>query len=181
MKRIREVTQTLKVRIAQSAFLQKLHTVPHTLFGQSDTNRMQKTMRTSGAGFTIIELLVVVAVIGILSAIIITSFTEVRQKSRDTERLSDVREIEKALNLYYNSHGQFPISVSELVITSNDALSLALENDGVISNAPIDPLHSTYTYRYQTNALGTTFILSFCLEGNYIDNFSQGCSNTITP
>ena len=132
-------------------------------------------------GFTLIELLVVIAIIAILSSLILTSFGEIRLKSRDAKRLSDLREIEKALALYYDNNGSFPIAVSTVTITSEDAVSSALEGDVVISNVPTDPLHDTYTYTYQSDPAGIVFTLSFCLEGDSIPNFSQGCGNTITP
>lgn len=132
-------------------------------------------------GFTLIELLVVVAIIAVLISLILVSLNEVRLKSRDAKRLSDMREIEKALNLYQDNQGNFPIATTAVTITSDDAVSLALEGDLVISNVPIDPLHSSLTYTYQSDTSGTTFTLSFCLEGDSIPNFSQGCGNTITP
>jgi len=138
-------------------------------------------MKRRRHGFTILELLVVVAIIAVLASIILVSFTEVRLKSRDTKRISDMREIEKALVLYQDNIGIFPISINETVITSDDLLSQALEGEFVIADTPIDPLHDAYTYRYRTNAEGTTFTLIFCLEGDSIENFSPGCSNTITP
>ncbi len=59
-------------------------------------------------GFTLIELLVVVAIIGILSSIIVSSLNTTRAKARDTQRLSDLKQIQNALELYYNDHGYYP-------------------------------------------------------------------------
>lgn len=133
-------------------------------------------------GFTIIELLVVVAIIAVLSAVILVSFSDARLKSRDAKRLSDMREIKKALALYNDNAGTFPVAASQIVLTSDDPVSQTLEGASVISNVPTDPLeNATFTYRYQSNPSGTAYTLTFCLEGNNIDNFSQGCSNTITP
>ena len=132
-------------------------------------------------GFTLIELLVVVAIIAVLASVILVSFSDVRLKSRDAKRLSDMREIEKALALYHDNNRAFPIAVSTITITSDDVLSTALEGDAAIANVPVDPLHDTYTYTYRSDISGSTFTLSFCLEGTGIANFSQGCGNIITP
>lgn len=59
-------------------------------------------------GFTIVELLIVIVVIGILAAITIVAFSGVQQRGRDARRLSDVVAIKKALELYKVDTGTFP-------------------------------------------------------------------------
>ncbi len=58
------------------------------------------TSRTRG--FTLIELLVVIAIIGILSSVVLASLSSARQKARDAQRLSDMREMSKVIAL---THG----------------------------------------------------------------------------
>jgi general secretion pathway protein G len=53
-------------------------------------------------GFTLVELLVVIAIIGILSTIAFISLNRARAKARDSKRVSDVRQVMSALELYYN-------------------------------------------------------------------------------
>lgn len=64
-------------------------------------------------GFTIVELLIVIVVIGILAAITIVSFNGVQSKARDAQRASDVNTIAKALQLYYIDNGRYPGSPTE--------------------------------------------------------------------
>jgi prepilin-type N-terminal cleavage/methylation domain-containing protein len=66
---------------------------------------MKKLMQK---GFTLIELLVVIAIIGILSAVVLVSLNSARAKSRDARRLSDLRQIMTALEIYYNDNGAYP-------------------------------------------------------------------------
>lgn len=64
------------------------------------------------AGFTLIELLVVIAIIGVLSGIVLQSLKGARQRSQNATRLSDIDQINKALELYFtkqnNGVGTFP-------------------------------------------------------------------------
>ena len=59
-------------------------------------------------GFTLIELLVVIAIIGMLSSVVLASLNSAREKARDAKRIADLREIEKALELYFDDNGEYP-------------------------------------------------------------------------
>lgn len=61
-------------------------------------------------GFTLIELLVVVAIIAILAAVVISSLSTARTRARDTSRLQELKQIQVALELYYNMNGHYPYS-----------------------------------------------------------------------
>lgn len=65
--------------------------------------------------FTILELLVVIAIIGLISAIVIAILTQARADSRDSKRLADIKEIQKALELYYDDASSYPASLDQLV------------------------------------------------------------------
>lgn len=59
-------------------------------------------------GFTLIELLVVISIIGVLSTIVLSSLNSARVKARDAKRVSDIRQLQSALELYYSNNGQYP-------------------------------------------------------------------------
>src|SRR3989344_1101146 len=65
-------------------------------------------MRKLEKGFTLIELLVVIAIIGILSSVVLASLNTARQKARDAKRVTDIKQIQLALELYFDSNGKFP-------------------------------------------------------------------------
>ena len=66
-------------------------------------------VETSKKGFTIVELLVAIVVIGILVAITIVSYGAIQQRARDSERSSDVTQIKIALDKYYAEKSTYPI------------------------------------------------------------------------
>lgn len=59
-------------------------------------------------GFTLIELLVVIAIIGILSSVVLASLNVSRTRSRDAKRIADLRQIQLALEQYYDVNGVYP-------------------------------------------------------------------------
>jgi len=62
-------------------------------------------------GFTIIELLTVIAIIGILASIVMASLSSSRSKGRDARGITDVKNIELALRLYYPDNGMYPLNI----------------------------------------------------------------------
>ncbi len=108
--------------------------------------------RTSGStGFTLVELLVVVAIIGILSSIVLASLNGARQKGRDAKRIADVKQMQLALELYYDANSSYP--------SATDFNNGILVTDGYIAVMPVDPLNTapnTYSYYSGLNADGVT-------------------------
>ena len=91
-------------------------------------------------GFTLIELLVVMAIIGILSAVVLTSLNGARQKGRDARRISDVKQLQLSLELYYDSTGAYPATIGT-------QSSSVLVTNGYIASLPIDPSNNAvYSY-----------------------------------
>lgn len=88
-------------------------------------------------GFTIVELLVVIVVIGILATITIVAYSNIQLRARDTVRSSDIGSIQKAIGLYYVDNGFYPLIGSPNSGNDIQALATAL---GVYSPAiPDDP------------------------------------------
>lgn len=63
---------------------------------------------SNGAGFTLMELLVVIVILGILVTVGLTSYKSVQAKSRDNKRKNDLRQITSALEAYYNDYNTYP-------------------------------------------------------------------------
>lgn len=106
-------------------------------------------LRRSGAGFTLIELLVVIIIIGVLSAILFANFVGVRQRARDAQRKSDLRQIQAALELYKADIGNYPASVADRLPSSAGCpTSGSLESGGVtyMQKIPCNPKSIGGTY-----------------------------------
>lgn len=58
--------------------------------------------------FTLIELMVVLSIISLISSIVFASLSQVRMQGRDTRRLSEIKQISIALELYYADKGKYP-------------------------------------------------------------------------
>ena len=88
---------------------------------------MPKT-RLNQRGFTLIELLVVVLVISALSGIVISLINSggFRQKAEDTQRVSDLKQIQTALELYFSDNRLYPITSGWVEVTGVDAVSTTL-------------------------------------------------------
>jgi prepilin-type N-terminal cleavage/methylation domain-containing protein len=69
---------------------------------------MFTSFKNSKKGFTLIELLVVIAIIGILSSVVLASLSTARQKSRDAKRISDLGQVQLALELFFDRIQSYP-------------------------------------------------------------------------
>ena len=76
---------------------------------------MNKTKKWGASGFTLIELMIVVAIIGILAAIAIPKFASLIRKSSEGASKGNLGAIRSALSIYYGDmEGQYPATVESL-------------------------------------------------------------------
>lgn len=109
--------------------------------------------------FTLIELLIVIAIIGILAGLIVVNLGGVRERGRDTQRKNDMKQLQTALRLYYNDYQTYPASDTDyqIVVDSNDLAwgidSFTLDNTIYMQDLPADPLaYDIYSYHYWRNS-----------------------------
>lgn len=119
-------------------------------------------------GFTLVELLVVIAIIGLLLTAAVASFAYVRERARDTKRVSDMKTLQKALEIYLTTNARYPIAAADTCLTNADTISQSLKNAGAMIEVPTDPYapwvaDPTHCYLYKQND-GTTFQIAFTLE-----------------
>ncbi len=133
-------------------------------------------------GFTLLELLVVIGIIGLLASILVINLTGARRRARDTKRVADIRNLQTASEDYYGKNGKYPTAISDLV------------SGGQIPIWPLDPLaaagttctansDSCYWYAYYTpgGALGPqSYHFGASLEdsGSPLVNQDRDCNST---
>lgn len=104
-------------------------------------------MNKKSKGFTLIELLVVIAIIGILATIVLVSLNTARIKARDTRRVSDIRQIQLAMELYSDSNqANYPIALTDALLGE------------YISKVPNDPVGVAIPYFYAACTVGGTVL-----------------------
>jgi len=117
-------------------------------------------------GFTLIELLVVIAIIGLLSTLSVVALNSARQKSRDAKRVADVKQIQTALELYYNDNNGYPSALAEGEELS--ASSIIYMNAVPFAPTPFDgtctALNNPYAYTMQDS--GASYTIDYCLGAN---------------
>ena len=106
--------------------------------------------------FTLVELLVVIAIIGILSTLSVVALNSARAKARDARRLSDIKQIRTALDMYYDSAGIYPTSLIPGSPLSYNGLDF-------LAKVPDDPLSSQH-YIYAQTENGQNYTIDFTLE-----------------
>lgn len=137
-------------------------------------------------GFTLIELLVVISIIGVLATLLVANYSATRQRARDAQRKSDLRNVQTALRTYYNDRGKYPTSSSGKIQgcgTSGTSIcewgqkfsAGASGNEVVYMNIlPNDP-QKNRSYNYSSTA-GDDYTLSACLENKADDKCKAGAT-----
>lgn len=137
-------------------------------------------------GFTLIELLVVIAIIGLLSTLSVVALGSARAKSRDSKRLSDIKQVQTALELFYTDQGNYPGDTNLVLgIDTETNRGICLNVSGFAGanceNAymglvPKDPQNSgSYIYIYNASEDKLSYTITAQLEKEI-----NGIAGTIT-
>ncbi len=96
--------------------------------------------RKNNRGFTIVELLIVIVVIGILAALVVVTYNGIQQKARDTERKTDINALHGQFEAYQAQNGKYPT-----LANANDATFRAANLKGLDPAALQDPKGAAQT------------------------------------
>ena len=138
------------------------------------------SLKKRNQGFTIVELLIVIVVIGILALLVITTYSGIQQKARNTKRQADIKSIQTHVEAFFTQNSYYP-SRTDL----NSASWLSTNIKSLDTTALIDPSNATqsktlvaapaaksYAYDVQ-NAAGSsceaddTTCVKYTLTGTY--------------
>ncbi len=101
-------------------------------------------------GFTLIELLVVIAIIGLLSTLAVVALGNAREKARDSKRLSDLRQMGTALELYFNQNNSYPIANEAIALGTST--TICLDSTGFVAQAACGTTEGSVVYMNQVPA-----------------------------
>ena len=125
-------------------------------------------MKNNKKAFTLIELLVVIAIIGLLATLSVIALNNARSKSRDAKRVADIKQVQTALELYFNDAQRYPTAITS-------GASITYGSTTYMQIVPTSPTPNVATsvvgcggtaYTYGVNANGSSYTLGYCLEGD---------------
>ncbi|MDP2944634.1 MAG: prepilin-type N-terminal cleavage/methylation domain-containing protein [bacterium] len=142
-------------------------------------------MKNNKPGFTLIELLVVIAIIGLLSTLSILALNTARARARDAKRISDVKQIQTALEMYYNDMSDYPATASIApglpIFSSNGTFLRQIPAPPQPIDGTLCPAANAYTYTRDVSAQGAaTYTIKYCL-GATINTVTGNEMQTATP
>ena len=149
--------------------------------------------RSQNRGFTLIELLIVVAIIAVLSSIVLIGLGPTQRAGRDARRIADLRQVQTALELYFNKCGYYPGSPEPnptcggfSPITTWQEVRASLLGTGLgITQVPNDPGSGRNYYYGTTDVSGSGYVLGAQLEDQnnpaLRDSFQAGSGTPVPP
>ncbi len=132
-------------------------------------------------GFTLIEILISVAIIAILTAIGVVSYTSINKRSRDAKRISDLEQVRSALEMYRSDNGSYPGTSASFQTLSTLNASLV---PTYLPSIPSDPKSSPQVvvpYYFSPTGSGPPYY-GYCICGTVeAVNAKNDCSGVTLP
>ncbi len=138
------------------------------------------SLKNKNKGFTIVELLIVIVVIGILATLVIVTFTGIQQKARNSQRQTDINAVDSHVEAFYAQYGFYPTQ-ADLATATFDSTYLkgldpeALRDPKQATGGTIGATASANQYSYEAG--GTSCVngtATTITAGSPVDN---GCDS----
>lgn len=136
----------------------------------------EKITTTNTNGFTVRELLFVVAIAMMIGIIIYTGLKDIRPKKRDIEREQEIQQIKNALGIYVVNNGTYPIYSGPLM--GSDVVSETLLVEKTINAMPLDPINTQHYQYFYESETGATYTITYYLETNTVNGKNAGKQTT---
>jgi general secretion pathway protein G len=124
-------------------------------------------------GFTLIEIMVVIAILGVLITMISGSFLASQKKSRDLKRKSDIVQMGKALEFYFNDQGRYPASNLGVMTGCGNPASPADCAWGSIWANTVTTPNTVYMAKLPTDTTGKHYYYSSDAAGTYFQIYAR--------
>lgn len=103
-------------------------------------------------GFTLIEILVVIAIVGVLIGLSLFGLTGARESSRDAKRKSDLELIRGAIETYRSDCNGYPLALASPLVGTAPPPAACSTSNVYITQLPVDPI-TDYSYRYYSDGI----------------------------
>lgn len=137
---------------------------------------------SSSKGFTLLELLVVIGIIGLLASILVINLTGARRRARDTKRVADIRNLQTASEDYYGKNGKYPTSIGDLVSGTQIPIwpldPLAPAGTSCTANSDLCYWYAAFTPTGSTGPQSYHFGASLEDQGSQLLNQDRDCVST---
>jgi general secretion pathway protein G len=114
-----------------------------------------KKVKKAELGFTLIEIMVVILILGLLATIVVQSLRGATDKAKRTKATADIAELKTALDRFYIDNGYYPTSDQGLTALvsrpSSGRIPANYEESGYIQRVPPDPWGNPYFYQSDGN------------------------------
>ena len=136
-------------------------------------------LKTIHKGFTLVELLITVSIIGIMAALSLFALQNARVQGRDAQRKANLDSIRSAVELYRADCNTYPASMP--AVGSAWTAPVGCGGNTYMPIRPGDPLNPTRTYRYTPGAGNLTYSICAALEEAPATCTGTGCGQSCGP
>lgn len=110
------------------------------------------SLKKRNQGFTIVELLIVIVVIGILALLVITTYSGIQQKARNSKRQTDLQSLQTQLEAFFSQNGYYPsltdLNTGTSATTNAKSTWITTNMPSLDQNATVDPSNPNQSHQF---------------------------------